>query len=318
MEQLLLEVDPDGRFAVRATNRSAELWTVQAICFDKRPAWQSSGDGPVALLHSALAQLQPEKGDVLACVWACEDGEQRFDVENRLFTNVLPKFMGALPGPNPFTGLPKRISFERSFRPAPPLDGFNTTSCLYYRYALSAQCHIWENWQIPEDCEPLASWLNVPVTGLSTGNGWATWASMRRPGVQVRVPGGGEPYHDDFGLRLSIHSPRPLQLVSNMEWIVDGVIASFQQEADPARAEAVAGLIREHLNHNQLTHDLVAAQCTAPRLFAPTPFQLNASQTWCHINPADHKLVAGYIELTVLPELDHPTLSGTLYRVERT
>jgi hypothetical protein len=45
---------------------------------------------------------------------------------------------------------------------------------------------------------------------------------------------------------------------------------------------------------------------------------LNSGRTWCQINPADNRLVAGYIELTVLPELDHPAISGTLHRVQRT
>jgi hypothetical protein len=103
-----------------------------------------------------------------------------------------------------------------------------------------------------------------------------------------------------------------------MEWIVDGVVASFQREDDPALAEGVARLIRPRLGQHQLTHDLVAAQCAAPRLFAPAPFRLNASRTRCWLNPADHQLVAGYVELTVIPHLERPELSGTLHQVERT
>jgi hypothetical protein len=93
-----INVDHDGRFAIRATKRSVELWTVQPIAFDRRPAWQSGTEGAVALLHNALSGLEPEPGDVLTCVWACSDEEQRLDVENRLFTNVLPKFTGAPSG----------------------------------------------------------------------------------------------------------------------------------------------------------------------------------------------------------------------------
>ena len=313
-----INVDHDGRFAIRATKRSVELWTVQPIAFDHRPAWQSGPEGAVALLHRAVSGLEPEPEDVLTCVWACSDEEQRLDVENRLFTNVLPKAIGAPGGPNPFAGLPRRVRFERSFRPGPPLDGFDAGSCLYYRYALTDPGGSWENWRIPEGAEPLGSWLNVQATGLSTGNGWATWASMRRPQARIVARTGDEPHHDDFALRLSICSPRPLQLVSNMEWIVDGVVASFQREDDPALAEGVARLIRPRLGQHQLTHDLVAAQCAAPRLFAPAPFRLNASRTRCWLNPADHQLVAGYVELTVIPHLERPELSGTLHQVERT
>jgi hypothetical protein len=140
---------------------------------------------------------------------------------------------------------------------------------------------------------------------------------MRQPHAQVVARNWDEPYHDDFALRLSIRSPRPLQLVSNIEWIVDGVIASFQQETDPARAEAVARLIQPHLNQHRLTHDVVAAQCAAARLFSPPPFQLNPGHTRCHINPADHQLVAGDIELATIPGLRDAKLTGTLCRVKR-
>src|ERR1039457_1802417 len=116
-----LNVDPAARFAIRATKQSVELWTMQRIAFDNRPTWQSSPHGPVALLHSALSGLEPEAGDVLACVWACSDEEQRPDVENRLFTNVLPKFRGAPRGSNAFASLPsgppaKRLAGSRGFR----------------------------------------------------------------------------------------------------------------------------------------------------------------------------------------------------------
>lgn len=164
----------------------------------------------------------------------------------------------------------------------------------------------------------MSRWLNVQATGLSTGNGWAPWASMRRPQARIVARSGDEPHGDDFALRLSICSPRPLQLVSNMEWIVDGMVTSFQREDDPVLAEGVARLIRPHLGQHQLTHDLVAAQCDAPRLFAPAPFRLNASRTRCWLNPADHQLVAGYVELTIRPHLERPELSGMLHQVERT
>ena len=77
---------------------------MQPIAFEKRPAWQSSPDGPVALLRCALSGLEPEAEDVLACVWACSDEVQRPNVENRLFTNVLPKCSGAPRGANAFAG----------------------------------------------------------------------------------------------------------------------------------------------------------------------------------------------------------------------
>jgi hypothetical protein len=85
-----------------------------------------------------------------------------------------------------------------------------------------------------------------------------------------------------------------------------------------ARVAAVASLIRPHLNKHGLTHDLVEAQCAAPLLFAAPPFKLNASRTRCSIDPADHQLVAGYIELAVRGGLEKAALSGTLLQVERT
>jgi hypothetical protein len=140
---------------------------------------------------------------------------------------------------------------------------------------------------------------------------------MRRPDAHVAVRDDSEPHTDDFALRLSIHSATPLQLVANMEWIIDGVIASFQREVDHPRAEAIARLLQPRLLKHGIIHDLVTAQCAAPRLFAPPPFQLNASHTRCWINPADDQLVAGEVELTVLPQLERSAFSGTLHEVKR-
>jgi len=63
---------------------------------------------------------------------------------------------------------------------------------------------------------------------------------------------------------------------------------------------------------------IVAAQCTAPKLFADPPFRLNPRRSRCQINPADHLPVAGDIELTVLPQCACPVLSGTLHPLDRT
>src|SRR5258708_28943015 len=171
--------DATSRWAVRSTLRCAELWITERIAFDNRPAWQSAPDGPVAALHHALSSMRPEDGDALACVWACDDPASRPDVENRLFTNVLPKHRHAPSGPNPFAHLPGRILLERSFRPAPPLDGIDTSHYLYYRYALSPPDGAGSEWQIQAG-RPLASWRPTSATGLSTGNGWATSASRRK------------------------------------------------------------------------------------------------------------------------------------------
>jgi hypothetical protein len=45
VERSLLERDPAGRFAVRATRRSVEVWIVQAIAFERsfRPAPELDG-----------------------------------------------------------------------------------------------------------------------------------------------------------------------------------------------------------------------------------------------------------------------------------
>src|SRR5262249_51699160 len=91
---------------------------------------------------------------------------------------------------------------------------------------------------------PLATWQQIPATGLSTGNGWATWASMRKSGVAEDTECRAVPYTADFALRLLVRSPAPFALVSNMEWIIDGTITSFQQEPDTLQATMIADLIR--------------------------------------------------------------------------
>lgn len=302
-----------GRWAIQAAPRSAELWITERVAFDNRPDWQSAPDGPVASLHHALSGMRPQPGDVLACVWACDDPASRPDVENRLFTNVMPKPRQAPRGPNPFAQLPRRVLLERSFRSAPTLDGFDTSQCLYYRYALSAPGDAGSEWQVSGGA-PLASWPPTAASGLSTGNGWATWASMRKPGVTVTA-GDGATHTGDFALRLLVRSPVPLALISNMEWIIDGVIASLQREPDAVRAEVIAGLIGPHLACLGLDHDLVTAQCEAAQVFAPPPFLLYKNHTGCRLNPADDLLVRADIELAVIPDLTSPDLSGTVHQV---
>jgi hypothetical protein len=303
-----------GLWAVRGTPRCAELWITDRIAFDNRPGWQSAPDGPVAALHHALSRMRPQAGDALACVWACDHPASRPDVENRLFTNVIPKPRQALRGPNPFAHLPARVLLERSFRSAPPLDGFDTSQCLYYRYALSPHGGTSSEWQTPGS-PPLATWPPIAATGLSTGNGWATWASMRRPGVSVNAEDSAAPHTGDFALRLLVRSPVPFALVSNMEWIIDGVIASLQREPDTVRAEVISSLIRSNLAALGLAGDLVAAQCEAPRVFAPPPFLLYKNHTGCRLNPADHLLVRADIELAVIADLKSPDLSGAIHQV---
>src|SRR5258707_4790504 len=161
--------------------------------------------------------------------------------------------------------MPGRTLLERSFRPGPRLDGIDPSHYLYYRYALSPPDGAGSEWQIQAG-RPLASWRPTSATGLSTGNGWATWASMRKPGVPVHTASGGVPHTGDFALRLRVRTPAPFALVSNMEWIIDGVIASFQREHDTAQAAVIANLIRPQLAALGLAENLVAAQCEAPRV----------------------------------------------------
>jgi hypothetical protein len=246
-------------------------------------------------------------------VWACDDPGSRPDVENRLFTNVIPKAKQSPHGPSPFAHLPDHILLERSFRPAPPLNGLDTSQCLYYRYALSPPGGAASEWQELGPA-PLASWSQVPAAGLSTGNGWATWASMRRPGVPVTADDDAGRHTGDFTLRLLVRSPVPFALVSNMEWIVDGVIASLQREPDASRAEVITSLIKPYLAAHGLTHDLVAAQCEAPRCFAPPPFLLYKNHAGGRLNPADDLLVRADIELAVVPGLKSADLSGAIQK----
>jgi hypothetical protein len=306
-------IDPAGRWAVRGSARCAELWIIERVAFDHRPAWQSARDGPVACLHHALSLLEPHDADALTCVWTCDDPASRPDVENRLFTNVTPKATQAPHGPSPFAHLPGHILLERSFRQAPPLSGFDASQCLYYRYALSPPGRAASEWQAPGPAT-LACWSQVPVTGLSTGNGWATWASMRAPGTSVTAGDDAAPHTGEFTLRLLVRSPVPFALVSRMEWIVDGVIASLQREPDPSRAQVISGLIKPHLAARGLTHDLVAAQCQAPPCFAPPPFLLYKNQGGCRLNPADDLLVRADIELAVVPDLKSADLSGVIHK----
>lgn len=313
-----VHVDPNGRFVLQATDRAVELWIVERIGFDNRPDWQTVFDGPVACLHAALARLRPFADDVLGCVWSCADEQHRPDVENRLFTNVLPKYSGAPRGANAFAHLPARVRFERSFKVTPPPHRLVSNKVVYYRYELIPGSPHWLHWSALVD-KPLATWhgVEVPLAALRSGNGWATWAAMRAARANVRSRPAGPPHTGDFALRLCISARESLQLVANMEWIIDGVIAAFQREQDHGRAEAVARLLEPRLQPLGLSDDLSIAQYAAPAIFAPPPFKLAPSGARCSLNPADDQLVAGYVALDLAsPPRTGAELSGAIVEVD--
>lgn len=315
-----LYLDPNGHFAVRSSPSAVELWTVVAIRFmhSERPAWQEAADGLVARLHMGLRAMRPTPGDVLACSFSHPSRAERPDVENRLFTNAKEPSRQVTPGAprsNPFTHLPRRIRFERRFRTVEPPAPLRRTDIVHYRYALKREDAPWGDWAA--DPEALAEWDNVRVTGVSDQVAWPIWLSMREPTAEVGVRYEGEPLTDDFGISLTVHACRPLQVVTVMESVIDGIIASFQREPDRPRAERVSDCLRrKNAKLRAIARDrLVNAQTSAPAVFAGPPWNLNPAATWCQLSPADHLLVAG--EMTVTPptgRAEH-ALSGRVFGV---
>src|SRR4051794_39802452 len=112
----------------------------------------------------------------------------------------------------------------------------------------------------------MATWNQVALEGTGEGAGWPTWLAMRRAGPAVDVRYSGEPLAaEDFAVRVTLHTRRPLQAATVMEAIVDGVIASFQREDDARRAEHVAEALRHKPRLTNIPSDeLVHAQMAAP------------------------------------------------------
>lgn len=315
-----LYVDPEGHFALRRDVRMVELWTVDPIRFmsSERPEWQQAEQGLVARLHAALRALEPMDGDVLSCVFAHPSRVERPDVENRLFTNAKEPGRASVAGarqPNPFAHLPRHIRFERVFgRVDAPLP-LRAADHVYYRYGLGPPPDSWSAWA-PER-PPLAEWRNVPVTGVSDQVGWPIWLSLRDPSAKVSVFSTGPPIADDFGISVTLHACRPIQAVTVMESVIDGIVASFQRERDLAQAHAVADcLTRKNAKLRAVGHErIVAAQVNAPEVLAGAPWHVNSPGTWCQLAPADRWLVAGEVVVTPPTGRSGHELSGRLLLV---
>lgn len=310
-----VHVDPDGWFAIEAAPRAVELWTVVPVRFDpkERPGWQHRKGGAVARLHTGLRAMQAVPGDMLVAAFSDPSGD-RPDVENRLFTNAkeppedTPKGM-----PNPFTHLPRSIAFERRFEAVHP-PGRLVGPAVHYRYALEP-AGTWTGWE--PVAEPLATWREVGVTGVSEGAGWPIWLGMAVPGADVRVSYDGPPLKQNFAVELMVHTGRALQVVTVMEAVIDGVVASFQRESDPLRARRVADVLRRKPKLGGVpVETLVAAQVDAPAILATPPWAINSKGTWAQLAPADRWVVAGRVTISHEAGRENQALSGRLLRVK--
>ena len=307
-------IDPGRRFAIATRPRTVELWTVQPIRFDRRerPTWQQRPGGAIARLHDALRVMRPQSGDVLAATFSDPD-LARPDVENRLFTNTKEPPDDAPKGtPNPFTNLPRSVAFERRFDVVAPPEPL-VASPVHYRYALTADAS-WSEWH--QVSGSLATWNQVAITRLSDGAGWPIWLGMARPGADVRITHKAPPLTENFAIELTIHTGRPLQMVTVMEAIVDGVIASFQREPDPVRAQRVVEVLRRKPLLRQFpAATLLAAQLDAPAVLDGPPWAINDKGTWAQLAPADRWVVAGRVAVAVETGRVTQALSGRLLRV---
>lgn len=311
-----LYVDPDGCFAIESGARLVELWTVEAIRFERRerPNWQQRPGGAVARLHSGLRAMQPVAGDALTAAFDHPDAGERPDAENRLFTNVKEPAGSAVRGaPNPFAHLPRRIRFERRFERVEPPEPLRTLA-IHYRYALEPVGSGWAAWCSEGD--PLATWHEVPVSRISDGAGWPIWLGMRTPDADVRADYKGPPLAKDFAVELTLHACRAVQAVTVMEALVDGVVASFQREQHAARAERVAEALQRKPQLAMIPRtQLIDAQTAAPAILATSPWAVNPSGTWVQLSPADKWVVAGKLTVSPEPARSGHALSGQLFRV---
>lgn len=292
-----------GDFAIRASREFVECWTADRIAFDNKPAWQA--DQLMPALRRALAGLRFDEGDSLRAVFASDDPAER-DVENALITNV---------GASAFRSCPDHLVFERSFeRPEQPLVLRQRNAYRYlYRYAPSEGSAALEHWAVDEI---LASWPPVPIEGLRDGNARRIWLSFRRAREAVKVEASGL-HHGWFGLRLALEVPATAatRLLTNLEWLIDGVVAAFQR-VDAAGADRLAPAIAQAMRLGAASaRELRAALTDGPALLPAPPFLQHA--TWVQVNPADTRLVAGEASLRV-GETSEVRVSGSLFTVRPT
>jgi hypothetical protein len=98
--------------------------------------------------------------------------------------------------------------------------------------------------------------------------------------------------------------------------VIDGVIASFQREADPARLSRVAPQLTEFLGRDGLnpTESEVIRGLTAQDAVLPD-FPWKWTAWYPKVHAVDNRLVAGWAEAERSSDIDVPLLAGSLFAV---
>ena len=314
-----LYVDPDRRFAicgVDATTRRVELWTVERLPFetDQEPHEKQMVADHVG---PAIRGIEFAPGEALIGLFVSDDMRwTQPDAENVVYYNF---------GSAPFSGIPTRARFERSYASAPDCPAALSTTPRYY--------HCWEpapagagfrNWRrVGGSC---VAWRNVEctrVTGLEGGQ--HVWVAMRRQPDRVRDSGWRDEGQRSFAvlakLRVPVDEvPSPADAVKAL---VDGAIASFQRFDDdqPVRVEEISGQLSDKLRYKGVpllraceARDLLTHR-RVPVVFAGPPFTMKG---YARLDPCDDRCVAGDIEVTHDASVDAPIFDGELFPVEAT
>jgi hypothetical protein len=106
-------------------------------------------------------------------------------------------------------------------------------------------------------------------------------------------------------------------LVTHLECLIDGVVASFQREADPGRVAQVGPQLADFLRRDGLALDdgEVIGGLTSGAAVLP-----NSAWLWTakypKANPVDHHLVAGWAELIRHHGASATRLAGSLFALE--
>lgn len=303
--------DPAGRFALASGDRRVGLWTVERLPFDSD---QDNHEKQMVAQHvaPAIRSIPWRIGEVLHGSFVSDERRGRQpDAENITFYNF---------GEKPFRLAPNWIRFERSYLPAPPCPADLSEPPPYYHQWEPASPERGFRWW-KQGGGPLARWTRVACPNvMGDKGGQEVWLALRRAHTVCTFNTAYR--NEDFGVESVLLLPRGVtaHAVKVVKAIVDGSIASFQHfpEEDRSRAEEVgeqlAGKLRGG-SQRPSAPELLDHLTDPDRTVFPGPPFNNRGRA--HLNSYDEPCVVGEIQVFVDEKVSTPTLSGSIFLVER-
>jgi hypothetical protein len=308
--------DPDGRYACTVPSedeRGVGLWTTCRIKFGSEMTPEHRR--MKAVIAPVVQSIQFGPGESMRGVFVSDDlrGTQP-DAENIVYYNFRPDRAGER---DPFALAPARVSFERSYHPAPacPVD-LQEFPRYFHSWRAAEPSDGFASWTRGET-DPVAEWVGVTTPAVSGFQGGIqVWRAMVEQREQILVRPTLDIRQAHYALDISLEipaEPRPPLAVDVLKGCFDGAIASFQRfRPEDVDCSEILGRLEERAWSSPITADELVRLThdeLGTTLFDEAPFNKNG------LNPCDGRCVAGSLNLNVVPEANEPSMTGLLYAV---